>query len=241
MTRISTLAMAAIFGIGTACGLNADDKAAAQEEKIPHSSGLTIIVRMQGPYDADVPLQVVCYFKHKADGDTTKGAPVELDKRLGGVITALRERGEFVGDELETLLLDTKGRIPARQLLLIGLGDEASLSLERLERIGRVAYREAAKAGATAAAFAPLIRDQGNDKLPAGEVETAVIRGLLLARDTDLRLQKEGLSRTYSLATWIVEAGPAYYKDTIVGARKGIESADSAIKRRSRESYSTAK
>jgi len=241
MTRISMLALAAILGIGTACVLNADEKAAPQEEKIPYSNGLNIIVRMQGPYDADVPLQVVCYFKHKPEGDTTKGAPVELDMRLGGAITALRDRGEFVGEELETLLLDTKGKISARQLLLIGLGDEASLSLEGLERVGRVAYREAAKAGATAAAFAPLIRDQGNDKLPAGDVETSVIRGLLLARDTDVRLQNEGLSRKYSLATWIVEAGPAYYKDTIIGARKGIESADSAIKRRRTESYSTAK
>jgi hypothetical protein len=33
------------------------------------------------------------------------GAPVELDKHLGGVIASLRERGEFVGDEGETLLL----------------------------------------------------------------------------------------------------------------------------------------
>src|SRR5436190_16224201 len=125
MTRISMLALAAILGIGTACVLNADEKAAPQEEKIPYSNGLNIIVRMQGPYDADVPLQVVCYFKHKPEGDTTKGAPVELDMRLGGAITALRDRGEFVGEELETLLLDTKGKISARQLLLIGLGDEA--------------------------------------------------------------------------------------------------------------------
>jgi hypothetical protein len=95
MTRISVLALAAILGIGTACVLNADEKAAAQEEKIPYSNGLNIIVRMQGPYDADVPLQIVCYFKHKAEGDTTKGAPVELDKRLGGVITALRDRKAY--------------------------------------------------------------------------------------------------------------------------------------------------
>src|SRR6185437_1124267 len=139
----------------------------------------------------------------------------------------------FVGDELETMLIETNGKIPARRLLLIGLGDEPALSLERMERIGRVAYRETAKSGAAAAAFAPLIRDQGNDKLPAGDVETSFIRGLLLARDTDLRLQKEGLSRKYALKTWVVEAGPAFYKETIAGVRKGIESADSAIERRS--------
>jgi hypothetical protein len=239
MKHISVFTLAAILGIGTTCFLAADEKTPPPEEKIPYTNGLSLIVRMQGPYDADVPLQVVCYFKHKQVGDTTKGAPVELDRRLGGAITALRDRGEFAGDELETLLIETNGRIPAKQLLLIGLGDESSLSLERLERIGRVAYREAAKACATSAAFAPLIRDQGNDKLPAGEVETSIIRGLLLARDTDLRLQKEGMAQKYSLATWVVEAGPPFYKDTIAGVRKGIESADSAIKRRSTTPYAT--
>src|SRR5215813_5018493 len=92
-----------------------DDQKPA-EEKFAGPDGLTLTVRMQGPYDADVPLQVVCYFTWKAGGDTLKGAPVELDKRLGGVIGNLRDRGEFVGDELETLVLETGGKIPAKQL-----------------------------------------------------------------------------------------------------------------------------
>ena len=30
---------------------------------------VAVRVRMQAPYDAETPLQVVCYFKHKAAGD----------------------------------------------------------------------------------------------------------------------------------------------------------------------------
>ena len=99
------------------------------EEKIAGPEGLTFVVRMQGPYDADVPLQIVCYFK-KHEGQKLQGAPVELDRRLNGVIENLRARGEFVGDELETLVINTKGMIPAKKLLLIGLGDESRLRLE---------------------------------------------------------------------------------------------------------------
>jgi len=193
------------------------------EEKIAGPDGLMLTVRMQGPYDADVPLQVVCYFKPKKSGDSLKGAPVELDKRLGGVIGNLRDRGEFIGDELETLVLDTGGKIPAKQLLLIGIGDQESLSLDRMERVGRVAYREAARVGATKVAFAPLIRDQGNDKLPTGDVARYVIRGLLLARDTDVRLQKEELSKKYALEEWIEEAGPDFFKETITGVKTGVD------------------
>src|ERR1700688_768178 len=67
---------------------------------------VNVKVRMEGPYTADVPLQVVCYFKYTPEGaKRMSGAPIELDKHLGGVIASLRERGEFVGDQLETLLI----------------------------------------------------------------------------------------------------------------------------------------
>src|SRR5262249_10195710 len=110
--------------------------------------------------------------------------------------------------------------------------DQQSLALERMERVGRVAYREAARLGAAKVAFAPLIRDQGNDKLPTGEIARFVVRGLLLARDTDVRLQKEGLSKEVTMEEWVEEAGPAFYQETIAGMNTGIDEAKSAIGKR---------
>src|SRR4029077_6282495 len=126
-------------------------------------------------------------------------------KKLGGVIAALRARGEFAGDRLQTVCITPpKSSIKANALLLIGLGSEEKLSLQLLEGVGRAGLREAAARGVKRVAFAPLIRDQGNTKFSAGEVETAVIRGMLLAYDTDKRLQKEGLASPFTLAEWIV-------------------------------------
>ena len=210
----------------------ADDKKPA-EEKIAGPDGLSLVVRMQGPYDADVPLQVVCYFKPMKGGDKLQGAPVELDKRLGGVIANLRTRGEFVGDELETIVLDTGGKIPAKQLLLIGIGDQESLTLDRMERVGRVAYREAAKLGAAKVAFAPLVRDQGNATFSTGDVARSVVRGMLLARDTDSRLQKERLSKQFVLSEWVEEAGPDFYQETIAAAKAAVGEAATAVGKRS--------
>jgi hypothetical protein len=229
-TRFALAAVLAVFVTLPPAGADDKDKKPA-EEQIAGANGLTLTVRMQGPYDADVPLQIVCYFRKK-DGQTLKGAPVELDKRLGGVIANLRDRGEFAGDELETLVIDTKRMIPAKMLLLIGLGDEKDLTLDRMERVGRVAYREAAKLGATRVAFAPLLRDQGNDKLPTGDVGRYVVRGLLLARDTGSRLQKEGLAGKFALEEWIAEAGPDFYKETITGVKQGVEEANATAKKR---------
>ena len=213
-------------------------EAAAQDVKehplqAPH--GVAIKVRMEGPYTADTPLQVVCYFKYSPEGaKRMSGAPVELDKRLGGVIASLRERGEFVGDQLETILITPpRDSINAKALLLVGLGDENPLSLELMEAVGRVSLREAARLGAGRVAFAPLIRDQGNSKFGTGDVETAVVRGMLLAYDTDKRLQKEGLSKDFTLDQWNVEAGPMYFDETVIGVRKAIEEAGKAISDRS--------
>src|SRR5580765_7693338 len=158
-----------------------------KEKAFDAPNNVKIKVRMEGPYTPDVPLQVVCYFKYTPEGaKRMSGAPVELDKKLGGVIAALRERGEFIGNELETLwITPPKDSIKAKALLLVGLGNEDALSLDVMERVGRVSLRAASQAGVKGVAFAPLIRDQGNSKLPAGDIALAVVRGMLLAHDTE--------------------------------------------------------
>ncbi len=210
------------------------------ETQVDAPNGLPIVVRMQGPYDADVQLQIVCYFQRTSTSDVKLyGAPVELDKRLGGVIASLRERGEFKGDEFETILITPPvGFIQPMQLLLIGLGKESDLSLARMEAVGRTAFRESARIGAKRVAFAPLIKDAGNDTFAAGDVENAVVRGMLLARDTEARLHNQGFAKPYELNVWIVEAGPKYYDETVAGVRKATAEAKQTIDQRVATAYS---
>src|SRR6185369_10829476 len=106
---------------------------------------------------------------------------------------------------------------------------------------GRVSLREAARLGVSRVAFAPLIRDQGNSKFGTGDVGTAVVRGMLLAYDTEKRLQKEGLAKAYTLDQWNVEAGPTYFDETVEGVKQAIEQAKTAIKARGTEPYSKTK
>src|SRR5204862_3661894 len=124
-TTIKLLALAGVCGLAGVprpVPLAADD---VKETVVEGPDKLSIKVRMEGPYTADTPLQVVCYFKYTAEGARRmSGAPVELDKHLGGVIASLRERGEFTGDDLETIVIAPPANsIKAKALLLIGLGD----------------------------------------------------------------------------------------------------------------------
>jgi hypothetical protein len=229
---ILAIVLLALFG---ALARSDEGKDEVKETALDAPNQVKLRVRMEGPYTADVPLQVVCYFKYTPErAKRMSGAPVELDKRLGGAIGSLRERGEFVGDQLETLLIiPPTDSIKAKALLLVGLGDEDALSLKLMEGVGRVALREAARLGVSRVAFAPLIRDQGNKKLGTGDVETAVVRGMLLAYDTEKRLQKEGLAKEFTLDAWNVEAGPDYFDETVTGVRKAIGEAGKTIKERS--------
>src|SRR5439155_22108241 len=180
-----------LFAFVVFAGLGAlarsDEGKDVKETALDAPNKVKIKVRMEGPYTADVPLQVVCYFKYTPEGAKKMGgAPVELDKRLGGVIDSLRERGEFMGDPLETLLITPpKDSIKAKVLLLVGLGDEDALSLKLMEGVGRDSLREAARVGVRRVAFAPLIRDQGTTKFGTGDVETSCVCGMLLAYGTE--------------------------------------------------------
>jgi leucyl aminopeptidase len=236
---VAFVLLAGLAGLARSGG----DESYVREKSFEAPNGVAVKVRMEGPYTADVPLQVVCYFKYTPEGaKKMTGAPVQLDKNLLGVITALRERGEFVGDEGETLLLTPpKGAIKAKALLLVGLGDEDALSLKVMERAGRVSLREAARLGVSRLAYAPLLRDQGNSNLATGDVATAVVRGMLLAYDTEKRLQKEGLTKEFTLEQWNVEAGERYFDDTVAGVQKGIEEAKAAAAKRSSNPYAIGK
>src|ERR1700750_2950025 len=93
--------------------------------------GMKISIKMVGPYMEAADLQIICLFKHKESGDTYQGAARDTDKHLQGLLSSLRNRGEFVGELGETILFDPpSGAIPAKRFMVIGLGDEQKLSLD---------------------------------------------------------------------------------------------------------------
>jgi hypothetical protein len=77
--------------------------------------------------------------------------------------------------------------------------------------------------------------------LGTGEVAGPVVRGMLLVRDTEMRLQKEGLAKAHSLEEWVCEAGPKYFDETVSGMMKAMKEADSSIAARSPPPYSSGK
>ena len=221
--------------------LGADNSAPA-EKSFDAPRDLKVSVKVIGPYTEPADLQIICLFKHKPDADTYQGAAKDTDEHLHGIISALRNRGEFVGELGETFLFTPPSdSIPAKRFMVIGLGDEKEVSLDSLRVVGRIAGREAVRLQAKHVAWAPVIRDEGNTAIDVGAGDRAFIEQFITAYDTEKRLQEQELAPTFSIEDVVIEAGPTYFEDAAKQVGEGIESVAEVLIERNGAPYSSAK
>src|SRR5882724_11637806 len=109
-TIVSSLCALAFGAILTVSSRGEADAAPKETPVGAKPLGIAFSVKMTGPYAQDTDLQIICAFK-------------DSDAKLGGLLSSLRNRGDFVGELGETILFaPPKDSIPARQFLIIGLG-----------------------------------------------------------------------------------------------------------------------
>jgi len=200
--------------------------------------GVKFSIKMIGPYTQEADLQLICLFKHKEAGDTYQGAAKATDEHLGGLLSALRNRGEFTGELGETFLFTpTEGSIPAKRFMVIGLGEEKDLSLDSLRVVGRIAAREAVRLQARHVAWAPVIRDEGNSTIEVGLGDRTFAEEFLSAYDTEKRLQAQGLAPSFSIEDVVIEAGPAYFDSAVKQVGEGLDSVTAELAKRDATTY----
>jgi hypothetical protein len=230
-----------LFGLGTGVTcLAAEPGSTPTEKTFDAPLGLKVSIKIIGPYGEPADLQIICLFKHKASGDTYQGAAKDTDEHLHGILSALRNRGEFVGELGETFLFTPPdGSIPAKRFMVIGLGAEKDLSLDSLRLVGRIAAREAVRLNAKHVAWAPVIRDEGNTTIEVGEGDRAFVEQMLSAYDTEKRLQKQDLAPAFNIEDVVIEAGPAYFESAAKQVEEGIESTAAQLGQRSAAPYTS--
>jgi len=230
----------AVFCAGLVINASAaDTKTAPKENVFPTKPlGITLSIKMVGPYMEPADLQIICLFKHKSGGDAYLGAAKDTDEKLGGMLSSLRNRGEFVGESGETILFTPpKDSIPAKRFMVIGLGDEKGLSLETLRLMGRIAARQAVRLQARHVALAPVIRDEGNTTIDVGEGDRAFVEQMLAAYDTEKRLQAQGLAPEFSIESFVIEAGPSFFDSAVKQVGQGIDATIVELAKRDSKPY----
>jgi len=203
------------------------------EKSVPGPHGLRIAVKMIGPVTQITDLQIICILKHDPSGDKYIDAMRDLNDKLGGLLSNLRNRGDFVGEAGETLLFTPPANsISPKRVLLIGVGEESALTIDRLRLVGRIAAREATRLNAAQVSFAPTLRDQGSTRIDVADGDAAVAEQFVLAYDAEKRLQDQGLSPNDNLKDFTIEAGPKFFDGSFDKVAAAVAAATEQIAQR---------
>lgn len=217
-TKLILLSIAGFLMIASAISQTALP-AVDTKETVKKVDGLEIEAKVQSPSAQETPLQVVCLFEY-TEGDIFNppalakelNGMVHVDEALQGLITELRKNRQFEGKSLETLLIvPPANTIPAKKLLLIGLGNRNAFKPESMRMVGVTGMREALRLGVSSYSHASDLKDAGIDS-PTAAVATYVIQGALEAYRTQKGLNKASGPLTVTKVTLL--AGPAYFEDS---------------------------
>lgn len=107
------------------------------------------------------------------------GATGAVNQALDGAISDLIDGGDLSGKAGEVVVLYPRGTIPARRVLVVGLGEQEGFDLEGVRRAAAAAIREAR--GLKAKSVASILHGAGLAGFGAAEAAQAVIEGTLLA------------------------------------------------------------
>src|SRR5262249_16070296 len=122
---------------------------------------------------------------------------------------------------------------------LIGIGEESALSLDRLTLVGGIAARESTRVGVANVSFAPTLRDQGSSRIEVGDGDAAFARGWILAYDTEVKLQEQGLSPVRPVPSLTIEAGAKSFDPAATKVADAVTAAGAAIKTRDAAPYAS--
>jgi len=126
--------------------------------------------------EADVDAVVVTAFE-----DGLSPAAAEADAALGGVLGEMREAREFRGKFAERPVIHSLGRLPARRVLVLGLGKREQLDAFRLHNAFQFAGTALRKQGVRRlAAYADPATVAALGDGTTASVARAVVTGLLL-------------------------------------------------------------
>lgn len=194
--------------------------------------GMDIEVKVQGPSAQETPLQIICVFEY-TEGDIYNSPPalpkdlnglVHVDENLKGLFTELRKTNKFEGKALETLLIiPPPDTIPAKKLLLIGLGNRQGFKFDTMRMVGMIGMREALRLGVASYSHASDLKDAGLSS-PTADVAGYIITGAIEAYRTQNYLLERHASSPLTVNKITLLAGPAYFEQSKEGVRRVISS-----------------
>ncbi|GJL52851.1 MAG: putative cytosol aminopeptidase [Nitrospirales bacterium] len=143
-----------------------------------------------------------------------------LDRNLGGQLVELRKTGEFQGKLNQCVLIHTRGAIPAKRLLLVGLGKREELTLDRVRQaMGTVAKRVCQ---AEVRSFSTTILGLDQPGLSPDDLAQAMVDGVILGdyRFSTYRTDSSNNNKPLNSMTILVDK-PSLLANVKLGIQRG--------------------
>ncbi len=114
--------------------------------------------------------------------DKTAGATGAVDKALKGLLTTVAREDQFKGKLGEVLFLRTHGQIPAKRVMVVGLGKKEEFCEETVREVAAVSLNQAERIGAKT--VISILHGAGAGKLAPKISGKAMVEGVRLAAYT---------------------------------------------------------
>ncbi len=151
-----------------------------------------------------------------------------VDGALGGLLRGTLASGEFEGKLNQTVLVHTQGKIPAKRVLVVGLGKKKEARVDYVRQAMGTAVKRVRQAGASS--FVTGLHGDGLSKTSTVELAQALVEGAILGtyQFTEyLSDKKTDAKRVTRLTLVTAEAGQtAGLKE---GTRRGLATAEAAM------------
>ena len=156
------------------------------------------------------------------DGRELEGAPVRVDKALGGLLTEVMTEEKFEAKLGKTLVFHTHGKIPARRIIAVGLGPKSAATPDTLRNAAAAVVRRASALHASHVAFPPATL--GSHSLEA--VTQARVEGIVLGAYRFNRYKRDE-SGTIDRVTLLAANGEQRHVEE--GQRRGAMFAEATV------------
>ncbi len=143
------------------------------------------------------------------------GATATVDRELDGLLLKLKKEEAFKGQMGQTLLVRTEGLIPARRVLLVGLGKKEEFSLETVREAAAVSLQ--AVRAMKPKKVVSVLHGAGNGGLHAKDAAQAMVEGLRLVSYAFARYKKQNGN---GIGTFEIVTND---RQAVSTARKGME------------------
>lgn len=161
------------------------------------------------------------------ENETTPGKPLQpLDRQVGGQLAVMRKSGEFQGKINQTVLLHSRGAVPAQRILWVGLGNRKSVTLDSVRQAMGTAAKRVRQTGARA--FTSTLLGVDLPGLSVSDLSQAMVEGAILGsyRFTEFQTNQADAGKPIDTMSLLVSDSQLDRAKT--GSRRGVIVAEAA-------------